>query len=420
MKAIFLKFIIYCFVFFLFNSISKAQLIIDAQLRNRFEIRNGYKILFPEGAVPSVFISQRTRINFNYKSEKLKIQITPQDVRVWGDEQLSGSTGVFGDDASLSLFEGYADIKIVQLGWLAVGRQQLVYDNQRLLAGRNWNQNGLAYDAAVLKLELNSWNLHAGGSWNSTTESSTDNLYPINRLKSLNFLWLNKTFEKKLELSLLHLSTGLTQTDSTNNLNFRHTTGFYSQYKNENLTTWGNAYFQYGKNQSGKNVSAFLFDVDASYKIEKLIIGLGLGYLSGNTKTGNDQNTDHLFDVLYGARHKYFGSIDYFSSFASNTKQGGLADYYFYLEYKFSKSFGILNTSHYFQLAQNNLTTPENKNLGFENDLLLKFKFNSWGAFESGFSFFLPTQSLKTLQKVSSNKFSHFLYLQLTITPKLL
>lgn len=101
----------------------------------------------------------------------------------------------------------------------------------------------------------------------------------------------------------------------------------------------------------------------------------------------------------------------------SHTKQGGLADYYFYLDYKISKSLSIRNIGHYFQLAQANLTTPGDKNLGYENDLVLKYKFSDWGALESGYMFFLPTESLKTIQGVANEKYSQFFYLQLTLTP---
>jgi hypothetical protein len=151
----------------------------------------------------------------------------------------------------------------------------------------------------------------------------------------------------------------------------------------------------------------------------KITPGAGLGYLSGNDKTLTNSSTDRLFDVLYGNRHTYFGYMDYFRSFASHTKQGGLSDFFLYLEYTFSKSIHLKNTGHYFQLAQSNPGTPENKNLGYENDLVMKYKFADWGTLEGGYLFFLPTESLKTIQSVQDAKYSQFVYLQLIITPVL-
>ncbi|MCD4774236.1 MAG: alginate export family protein [Bacteroidales bacterium] len=392
---------------------TQAQFIIDAQYRPRFELRDGYRKLATFGSVPTGVISQRTRLSFSYQSEKLKIKFTPQDVRVWGDELLASSTGVYGDNASLDLFEAYAEIKTGNFGWISVGRQQLVYDHQRLLAARNWNQNGLAYDALVFKLGVNQWNIHAGSSWNSLDATLSNNFYLPDRIKFLNFIWLNRKFNDKLNFSFLHIASGVTETDSTNTLHFRQTTGIYADYKSNNLKLRGNAYYQYGKNKTGTNISAFLIDADIAYKIGKLTPGFGLSYLSGNKNP--EVTTDNLFNVLYGARHKYFGHMDYFRDFEKHTNNGGLCDIYFYLEYKFSKIISLTNIGHYFQLAQTNANTPNNKNLGYENELMLKYKFNDWGNIKSGYVFYIPTESFKTIQDVSNDKFSQFFYLELTI-----
>lgn len=397
----------------------QAQFSIDAQFRNRFEVRDGYQKLAADGAAPAVFISQRTRIAFSYKTENLRLKFTPQDVRVWGDEQLTSSTGVFGNEASLDLFEGFAEIRTGHSGWLSIGRQQLVYDNERLLAARNWNQTGIAYDAIVYKSALQGWDIHLGSSWNSTGENNADNLYAPDRIKSLNFLWIKRTLAEGWDLSLSHIASGVTKSETENTLRFKQTTGLYTTYKSGDWNLWANAYYQFGKSQSGNNVSASLIDAEASRKTGKLTTAAGIGYLSGNSQTGAEQTTDHLFDILYGARHRVYGSIDYFRSPNSSTRQGGLIDYYLFLNYKFSEKTSLRNTGHYFQLAKTNPDTPADKKLGYENDILLKHQFYGWGALEAGYSFFLPTNSLKTIQGIDDNKFSQFLYLQLTLTPSL-
>lgn len=396
---------------------TRAQFNIDAQYRPRFEVRNGYQKLATEGSAPSVIISQRTRLSFSYITEKLKLKFTPQDVRVWGDEKLASSTGVYGDNASIDLFEGYAEIKMGNVGWISVGRQQLVYDHQRLLAARNWNQNGIAYDAVVFKFEISQWDIHAGSSWNSLDATLSDNLYLPNRIKSLNYLWANRKLSDQLNFSFLHIASGVTETDNTNTLYFKQTTGIYTEYNNSGLKLRGNAYYQYGKNNTGKDVGAFLIDADAGYNTGNLTPGIGLSYLSGNNDP--DGSTDKLFDVLYGASHRYFGHMDYFRDFAKHTKEGGLADYYVYLKYKFSKTVTLANIGHYFRLAQTNPNTPNDKNLGYENELMLTYKFNDWGSIKSGYVFYLPTESFKTLQGVSNDKFSQFFYLELTLKPTL-
>lgn len=401
------------------QSLSWAQIRIDAQLRNRFELRDGYKKLAADGANPTGIVSQRTRISFAYNSDLLTLNITPQDVRLWGGDASWSSSGVATNN-SIGLFEGYAEIKTGEKLSIKVGRQAFKYDSQRMLAARNWNQNGLSHDALLLKFKMKEWNLHLAGTWNNLSDLKAENFYPSNRIKTLDFAWLNRNFNNNLTLSFLQLAAGTTDTDTTNTLNFRHTTGVYAKYTKANFSAWGNIYYQYGKNTEAKAVSAFIVDFEACYKTGKLSPGIGLSYLSGNSKTGSAQTTDKLFDVHYGARHSKFGAMDYFSSFASQTQQGGLAHYYFFLDYQINNKVEINNKAQYFQLTQSNDLTPQNKNLGFENDLVLKYQFNEWGNLESGYCFFTPTESLRTLQNVSNNKFSQFVYIQLTITPKLL
>lgn len=407
------------FIFFLLISLwSFAQIKVEAQLRNRLERRDGYQKLAASGSTPAVLISQRTRLTLCFETELLKIKIAPQDVRLWGDDPNIGSTGT-GDNATLGLFEGYAEIRLGNSSWLSVGRQQLVYDKEWIFATRNWNQNGIAYDAAVLKIKLTDWNFHLGSTWNTLNERGSDNFYPSNRIKSIHYLWLNKKIVSFLNFSFLHVASGVTKSDTENKLYYRQTSGVFAEFKKGDFSVWSNLYFQYGKNQIGKKVSAFLADYDPSYRMGASAIGTGMAILSGNKQVGTGQTNDRLFDMLYGVRHRYLGNLDYFRTLSSHTLQGGLADFYFYFDIDASKKWNIKNTCHYFRLDQANTLTPDNKNLGFENDLVVKYKFSTWGTLESGFLFMLPTQSLKTIQNVPDAKFSNFTYFQLTILPTL-
>lgn len=405
------------YVFVVLNSGVSAQLKVDAQFRTRSELRDGYQKLAAKGATPAFLISQRSRFNISYETEGFKLRFSPQDVRIWGDEEIAGLGGVNGNKASVDMFEGFVDFRVSPHGWLAIGRQALVYDNQYILAARNWNQRGIASDAVLYKYSRADWKVHVAGSWNTLRESRFDNLYPTDRLKSLNFIWINKDAGNGISTSFLHVASGVTETDSTNTIHFRQTSGLFTNIKKGDFAFQGNAYYQYGKNQQGKNVSAYLLVGDASVKAGSLTPGIGIAYLSGNNKIADDQKTDQLFDYIYGGRHRNFGDIDYFRTFSTDTRQGGLADYYFYLDYKVNDKLSIRNTGHYFQLAQTNPLTPEEKNLGYENDIVVKYRFSPIGALESGYSFVLPTDNLKVLQGIQNAKFSQFFYLMLTFTP---
>lgn len=415
LKSFFASFLLFILVSFQVS----AQFKVDVELRNRSEARDGYAKLAVDGATPAFLISQRTRLIFGYESEKLKIKITPQDVRIWGDDTNFSLAGSNGNSASLDLFEGFADIKIGRENWLAIGRQQLSYDNQSILSNANWNQNGISSDAVLLKLRLQKWNLHLAGSWNTAQSLSTNNYFPTDRYKSIDFVWLNRQFESGLKLSLVHVAAGRTESDTSNTIYFRQTTGFYSNYTKNNLAVWGDAYYQYGKSQAGKKVSAFLLDVETGYKIKTVSLGAGYSYISGNTETGSNLKTDKLYDPIYRSRHNFNGFIDYYASYQRQTAGGGLSDFYLFAEINPSKKLCIRNNLHFYSLAETNPATPADKNLGTENNLCAKYKFSDWGLLEGGYFFYLPTESLKTIQGEKNGEFSQFMYLQLLITPSL-
>lgn len=397
-----------------------GQLVVNSQFRNRLELRNGYQRLSQAGSVPAIFMSQRTRLGLLYDSPSLRIRFFPQDVRIWGDEQNASLAGVTGDHASIDLFEGYFEIRIGENNWVSIGRQQLVYDNEWLLSARNWNQNGISSDAVVFKSEGDVWKFHAGFSWNTFSESRMNNYYPVNRYKTLNYLWYNREIIKNLKLSPIYLLSGRTAGDNDNKIYLRHTTGLFSNYSRSNLFASLNIYYQFGKSQSGLPVDALLAAGEAGMKGASLTTAVGFSGATGNKDIGIGQSSERLFDIMYTSRHRYFGNIDYFRDMAVDTRQGGLTNYYAYLELKVSARLSLRNTVHYFMLSALNQSSPADRKLGLENDLVLKFRISEWGNLESGFLFFRPEESLMTIHEITDpSKLSFFSYLMLTINPTL-
>ena len=101
----------------------KSEFTIDAELRTRGNIINGYKKLPTESNYASYVVEQRTRLGFGYKKDILEIKITFQDARIWGDGNLNTATGAFGDSASIDLKEGWAALRLNDNLKLKIGRQ---------------------------------------------------------------------------------------------------------------------------------------------------------------------------------------------------------------------------------------------------------------------------------------------------------
>jgi hypothetical protein len=172
-------------LFLLFSSClitksASAQLSISAQLRSRGELRNGYGTLAPIGNKTAAFISQRTRLNFNYTSSKLIFHTSVQDVRLWGQD---ASTISNADGNKLALHEAWAELilsnkkdtafKISPIDYFAIkiGRQELVYDDERLLGNLDWVQQGRRHDAIVLKMIEKGWQVDLGAAFNQNTDA---------------------------------------------------------------------------------------------------------------------------------------------------------------------------------------------------------------------------------------------------------
>ena len=88
---------------------SYAQLSLTGQIRTRTEYRNGTGTLIPTTNSAAFFTSQRSRLTFNYKWNRIIFQTSLQDVRVWGQDASSISPA---DGSRLSVHEAWAEIAL--------------------------------------------------------------------------------------------------------------------------------------------------------------------------------------------------------------------------------------------------------------------------------------------------------------------
>lgn len=159
---------------------SKAQLSLTGQVRTRTELRDGYGTLETIGAKSAFLTSQRTRLSFNYRCSKVIFQASLQDVRVWGADASSTSNA---DGSRLGVHEAWAELilanakdssfkhsAIEYLG-VRIGRQELVYDDQRLLGNLDWLQQARRHDAIVFKLLQQGWQVDLGAAFNQNTDA---------------------------------------------------------------------------------------------------------------------------------------------------------------------------------------------------------------------------------------------------------
>jgi Alginate export len=158
----------------------QAQFTLSGQLRTRTEVRNGLGNLVLKGSKSAAFTSQRTRLAFGYKWDRLTFGVTVQDVRVWGQDASSISNA---DGNRLMLHEGWADLTLfnkadttikakgIDLMSLKVGRQELSYDDVRLIGNLDWLQQARRHDMALLKTVHKGWQIDLGYAFNQNTDA---------------------------------------------------------------------------------------------------------------------------------------------------------------------------------------------------------------------------------------------------------
>ena len=122
------------------------ELDVNLQVRPRFEYRNGYKTLLPEGQEGTSQISQRSRLNFNYKQEDLTVKLTLQNTRTWGDV----APATTFDKNGVAVFEAWAQYNFTPKWSARMGRQVISYDNQRILGEQDWGQQAQSHDALTV------------------------------------------------------------------------------------------------------------------------------------------------------------------------------------------------------------------------------------------------------------------------------
>lgn len=433
---------------------AQAQFTISGQVRTRTELRNGQGTIQTKDTVPALFTSQRTRLNLGYSGYRYKLFTAIQDVRLWGQDASTINRTTSDAIDGLMIHEAWAEISLVDTGKviknfsLKIGRQELLYDDSRLLGNLDWLQQARRHDAALLKFEHNGWTIHLGGAYNQNAERKSNTIYNgvptgytagtngiATLYKSMQFLYVAKKFN-------FGNATFLAFKDDFSKYHFapadiNKTTPIYEQGVWSRHTIGGNmfgtalqkkvafslsAFYQGGNYRDGTSLNEYFFSLATSYLVtRKFSIGPGADFTSGNN--GSDPSKkNQRFDPLYGTPHKFWGYMDYFyvaDGFGAN----GLIDYYIKGKYKAKDNLTLSLDAHRFVLPDAVLAqdgTAMGRALGTELDFVLVLAPTKAINLEAGYSTMFSTTTLASAKvKNVSNPadISTWAYLMLSIKP---
>lgn len=395
------------------DSLSRGTLVISGEIRPRFELRNGYKTLISDTMVPGSFVSQRSRLNLDYRNHYLSFYLSLQDVRIWGKDA-STSDLVFP-----GIFESWAEARLAENWKIRAGRQILVYDNERLYSVNNWRQSARTHDAFRLVYSGKKLTMEQVVAFNQTKENSYGTEYKpsFSNYKFLLMNYLKYKLTEKVSLSALNTADGFQDAFRAENMYIRYTPGGRVEFKEDKLYATVGSWYQCGKTDSTYKIRAWYAHAEVKYQpVKNVFATLGTEILSGDIKDQGDR-LNRAFVPLYGSGHTFMGYMDYFTSFPGDTKKDGLTNPYLYLQYKAGK-WNIKLNNHLFYLQGSKLELD--KYLGFETDLVLNYKLSDFSSVEWGFCTLSPSETLKEIRGVDNpSSFQYFSYVTLTINPVL-
>jgi hypothetical protein len=393
-----------------------AQFNLSAEYRPRFEFRDSYKLLPPVlGQNPAFVVSQRTRLNVGFKWSIINTYLSVQDVRIWGDEAMKK------DVAGLGLYQGWAEIKVCDSFFVKAGRQEFVYDNERLMSNTNWQQKGLTHDALLLRFNHQGFFADLGAAYNQSSDTTNTTIYntDLKNYKSLTFLWLKYNIKKHFTVQAAMFADGYQKKNTTNTMYMRATGGAVFNYRSKFVNTDARGFYQFGQDETGAHINAYYANVDVTAKpLNWLTLIAGCEYMSGNDLSDTANKKNNAFSTLYGTGHKFNGNIDFFTK-ASDTKNTGLVDIYLNFVFTLKKQYQLRADFHYFS-TQNHYTfnkEVQNPYLGSEADISAKIPIVKDVDVQLGYSALIGSNTLIKMEGNNKKNFSHWAFVMLTVKP---
>lgn len=408
-----------------------VQLNITGEERFRPEMRNNQDFKTSTDDYKA-YIGQRIRLNFDVKTESgVKGFISVQDSRYWGDvantesaanastsyggttvctqaqvtagtacTTTAGSTSQYAtkgsDRQSLDIYQAWFMLEDVFGAPIdfKIGRQQLVYGDQRLLGHLGWADTGRAFDAYKVSARLDIVQLDVFLAKLKETKGSPSDSGSDDDLYGLYSMW---PIGEAHKLDAYYL---VWKTDGGRNIN---TYGARFAGKAIGLDYTAEMALQGGKWTATVDQSASALAVTAGYTFADVMGGLRIGaeYDMGSGDGDATDTTQKNFVFPFHTNHIHYGYMDYFS-------WGNMKDIALKVKAKPADTVTAEIALHQFALAEaggswlNVVGTgttlggaSTSTEAGQEIDLTLVYAYNKAVKITTGYSIFTPGQAAK-------------------------
>ena len=399
-----------------------GQTTIDAEIRPRFEFRQGFNQPLVEPLKGAGLTLQRARLNFNFASGLLNARLVLQDVRVFGESDTKQPSTA--SNGSIGIYEAWAELLLLSGTSFKIGRQGLQFEDGRLFSTSPWSNAGNSHDLGQFRYSATGLDLQIGYAYNNQKAYNADtSFYSITGMyKQLAYLHLTKTLSTGLDLSLLGVDESFMKSKINKDLYHRYTAGGTLLLKKDQvpLGVFATGYYQFGKSAPTVDLDAFLLALKANYTFNAKIGGLaGIDYYSGSESTLTSTKTNTFNKLPYGVNHAFNGYMEYWASLP----KGGLVNYFGGVNLKLSNKLSSEITWYSYRLAKEMKvgTSAVQKNLGSEVDIVMNYKLSPETTVQFAWCGYFVTDGAKMLKFKSTTteiKFPQYAYLMLTIKPQ--
>lgn len=373
---------------------------IGAQYRPRFEIDN--KSLAPGSE--DYKASHRARIKLNLRLGDWALQLDPQHVLTWGSAPTTRELGT----GTLDFHQAHVDGKVGDHWRLRVGRQEIVFDDSRLLGNIDWIQQGQAFDGGRVMFAREAWSwdlaaaiVHEGGVRNETFYA-TRGAWKDGNLSVAGLTYLQYARRRANgEDDFWKATPGARVVWSDPDLGLGADVAGYGQFGASDVAGTAIDY------------SAWMAGARLSWGSKAAgTIAAGVDVLSGDDDVTD--TTVKVFDTLYATNHKWYGWMDYFLNIPLHTAGLGLMDLTLtYDAPKFGR-FAPGLALHWFQTMQD--SAAGHRDLGIEVDTQVVVALADKVKLVGGYSLYSAGEAMVDIGRASaSGELGHWGWAQLDV-----
>lgn len=393
---------------------------LSLEYRPRTELRRGYRSLPADTSKIAFQTSHRGRLALAFRRDRFLFRAIAQDIRVWGD------TDTRDADGKMQFYEFFVQPFLTDDLSVRVGRQRILYDNERLFAENNWRQAGGQHDAVrwMYNREALDMDLIMAFNQNKTLEFGTRYDVPWDTYKVLLAHFISYRPSPVITLTGINFTDGYEAPDGSKT-HFKWTNGGRFTYRPGSFNWTVAGYYQHGRIKSGESHRAYYLEPEIAWQAKPgYELKAGMQLLSGDNNPGD--GVSNAFLAQYGAFHAHNGRMDFTQLTVRTYNHPGITNPYIKQDLSLGKKYRLLLETH---LLGNSVTLRDESGAelepfyGLENDLRLIYRPNGYTTIEAAYMLMIPGRTLEYIPagtNGSASNLPQFGYLAVSWTPDLL